>query len=100
MVLQEHALNKPRKEDLNNHNEANQMISTLNSIISSLQQQQEGSSEKFKKALQELIPELNTCIDQLNAEAIEPAYFDMKNVEPDKMGDVIKALDAKMVLFT
>lgn len=29
-VLQELALNKPRKEDLNNHNEANLQISTLN----------------------------------------------------------------------
>jgi len=41
VVLQEHALNKPRKEDLNNHTEANQQISTLNQIISTLQQQQE-----------------------------------------------------------
>jgi hypothetical protein len=39
------------------------MITTLNSIISSLQQQQESQSDKFKKALQELIPELNTCIN-------------------------------------
>lgn len=35
-VLQEHALNKPRKEDINNHNEAISQISTLNQIISSL----------------------------------------------------------------
>lgn len=37
-VLQENGLNKPRKEDLNNHSEANTMITNLNNIISALQQ--------------------------------------------------------------
>lgn len=75
------------------------MITTLNSIISSLQQQQESQSDKFKKALQELIPELNTCINQLSAESVNPAYFDPKNMESEKMAELIKDLDAKMVLF-
>ena len=46
-----------------------------------------------------MIPELNTCIDQLNAEAVEPAYFDAKNIEGEKMGDIIKDLDAKIEAF-
>lgn len=76
------------------------MITTLNTIISSLQQQQESQSDKFKKALQELIPELNTCINQLSGEAVNPAYFDPKNIEGEKMHELIKDLDAKMILFT
>jgi len=36
------------------------MISTLNQIISALQQQQEAQSDKFKKDLKGYIPVLNT----------------------------------------
>lgn len=39
VVLTEHALNKPRKEDQSNHHEAGQMITTLAQLISNLQQQ-------------------------------------------------------------
>lgn len=98
-VLQENGLNKPRKEDLNNHTEANNMIVSLNNIISSLQQTQEAQDEKFKKTLQSLIPELNSLIDTLNTEAVEAQFFDIKNIEADKMPEVIKALDAKVQLF-
>lgn len=58
--LTENALNKPKKEDISNHSEAQQQIATLNQLISNLQQQQEGQSEKFKKNLQAMIPELNS----------------------------------------
>jgi hypothetical protein len=75
------------------------MISTLNQIISTLQQQQEGESEKFKKALQGLIPELNTSIDKMVAESIEPKYFDAKNMEPEKMVEIIKALEDKVIEY-
>jgi DNA-binding protein H-NS len=49
--LTENALNKPKKEDLNNHSEAKQQITALSNIISTLQQQQDSQSDKFKKAL-------------------------------------------------
>jgi len=64
-----------------------------------LQQAQEGQSEKFKKALNELIPELNKNIDELCAEAEDKSYTDASSMEPDKILDVLKNLDNKMDLF-
>jgi len=49
--------------------------------------------------LNELIPELNKCIDQLKTEAVEAIYFDQKQIDPEKMPEILKNLDAKMVLF-
>lgn len=46
-----------------------------------------------------MIPELNGAIDQLNAEATEAVYFDTKSMEAEKMVEVIKQLDAKLVSF-
>jgi hypothetical protein len=46
-----------------------------------------------------LIPELNGAIDQLNAEATDASYFDPKSMEPEKMTEVIKTLDAKLINF-
>lgn len=99
VVLQEHALNKPRKEDISNHTEANQMISTLNKLISDLQQEQEGKSELFKKKLNEYIPELNTCIDNLMKESVEPQYFDKANMDKEKIPEILAQLDAKYELL-
>jgi hypothetical protein len=98
-VLTDNAVNKPRKEDLNNHAEGISMISTLNQLITSLQQQQEGQSEKFKKNLQEMIPELNSQIDTLQEEATQPQYFDKANMEGDKIPGILADLDQKMENF-
>jgi hypothetical protein len=97
--LTEHAINKPRKEDMSNHSDAMSQIAQLTLLISNLQQQQEGQSEKFKKALNELIPELNKNIDELCEEAEDKMYTDAANMEPDKILEILKNLDNKMDLF-
>jgi len=42
---------------------------------------------------------LNTAIDDLNAESIAPDFFNPANMDADKMPDIIKQLDDKIVLF-
>jgi len=64
-----------------------------------LQQQQEGQSDKFKKDLNNLIPVLNTAVDTLHAEATVEQYFNLANCEPEKMNEIIKQLDEKLILF-
>jgi dynein heavy chain len=46
-----------------------------------------------------LIPELNTAIDSLSAEAIETQYFEKDNMAPEKIPEILAALDGKMDLF-
>lgn len=67
--------------------------------MSKLQQQQDEQSEKFKKALNELIPELNTQIDTLNKSAVDAKYFDLKNNHPDNIQELLADLDEKVALY-
>jgi hypothetical protein len=46
-----------------------------------------------------LIPELNTSVDLLLVEATESKYYDPKNIDPEKMAEIIKDLTAKKELF-
>lgn len=46
-----------------------------------------------------MIPELNTCIDNLNAESVQPQYFDKNNMDPEKIPNILGQLDAKMESF-
>jgi len=75
------------------------MINTLSNIIQNVQSQSEQQNEKFKKALLELIPELNKEIDTLDKECVDAMYLDAKSMDPEKMPEIIKALDSKLELF-
>jgi len=75
------------------------MINTLSNIIQNVQSQSEQQNEKFKKALLELIPELNKEIDTLDKECVDAIYLDTKSMDPEKMPEIIKALDSKLERF-
>ena len=98
-VLSDLSLNKPKKEDLANHTEAITQITALNQLVSNLQQAQESQSEKFKKSLNEKIPELNNAIDSLIQESIDDRFFDAENMAPDRLPKILEQLEAKKQTF-
>jgi uncharacterized protein YjaG (DUF416 family) len=55
----------------------------------------ETANEKFKKQLEQLIPQLNNQVGQLNTESTDPKYLD----EKQPMEDIIKELDEKWEVF-
>ena len=63
-ILSEFEMNYPL-DDRETHNEIVQLVAQLNQLISTVEQQQEMSLDKFRKVLDELIPKLNSDIDLL-----------------------------------
>ncbi len=63
-ILSEFEMNYPL-DDRDTHNEIVQLVAQLNQLISTVEQQQEMSLDKFRKVLDDLIPKLNTNIDEL-----------------------------------
>ena len=57
-ILQEFEINYPL-DDRDTHNELVQLVVQLNQLISTVEQQQEMSLDKFRKVLDNLIPKLN-----------------------------------------
>ena len=55
----------------------------------------ETANEKFKKQLEQLIPQLNNQVASLNTESTDPKYLD----EKQDMPDIIKDLDEKWEVF-
>lgn len=55
----------------------------------------ETANEKFKKQLEQLIPQLNNQIASLNTESTDPKYLD----EKQDMPEIIKDLDEKWEVF-
>ena len=55
----------------------------------------ETANEKFKKQLEQLIPQLNNQIAALNTESTDPKYLDEKRDMPE----IIKDLDEKWEVF-
>lgn len=55
----------------------------------------ETANEKFKKQLEQLIPQLNNQIASLNTESTDPKYLD----EKQDMTEIIKDLDEKWEVF-
>lgn len=55
----------------------------------------ETANEKFKKQLEQLIPQLNNQIASLNTESTDPNYLD----EKQDMTEIIKDLDEKWEVF-
>lgn len=55
----------------------------------------ETANEKFKKQLEQLIPQLNNQIAALNTESTDPKYLD----EKQDMPEIIKDLDEKWEVF-
>jgi uncharacterized Zn finger protein (UPF0148 family) len=89
-VLSEFQL-KVKKEDKDSYNESITAISKLNGHIQKVETEQEGNKEKFKKTLNELIPKLDTEINELFEKAQNPKYLEGENME--KMFDVLAELD-------
>ena len=55
----------------------------------------ETANEKFKKQLEQLIPQLNNQVASLNTESTDPKYLD----EKQDMPEIIKDLDEKCEVF-
>ena len=86
---------KLKKEDENAIKDAEKEISRLSQIVANVESKQESETERFKKELDNLIPELNIKVDVLMEESKLPQYLD-KNSD---MSEMIKQLDEKMVQF-
>jgi len=86
---------KIKKEDENAIKDAEKEISRLSQILANVESKQESETERFKKELENLIPVLNTEVENLMEESQLPQYLD-KNSD---MGEMIKQLDEKMAKF-
>lgn len=99
-ILSEFEMNYPA-DDRETHNEIVTLVAQLNQLISSVEQQQEMSLDKFRKVLDDLIPKLNTDIDTLtdqtsNNKFLEPATNIFKMLkEIDQMEEVFRDLEEK-----
>ncbi len=82
---------KVKKEDKDSYNESLQYISKLANIIQTVESQQEGNKEKFKKDLNELIPKLDGEINELFDKTQDSKFLNGDNL--DKMFEIIGALD-------
>ena len=58
-VLDELGMQKLKKEEKVNHTEAEMMIKKLTDIVANVESKQESENERFKKELEQMIPELN-----------------------------------------
>lgn len=95
-VLAEFSLKVP-KEDKDSFNETISAISKLAGYIQKIETEQEGNKEKFKKTLNELIPKLDTEINELFEKAKQPKYLDGDNME--RLSEVLQELDAVEATF-
>lgn len=86
---------KIKKEDEQNLKDTKKLIGELSQIVASVEQSMETANEKFKKQLEQLIPQLNTTVTNLSTESTEAKYLDDK--EP--MDEIISELDAKVARF-
>ena len=99
-ILSEFEVNYPL-DDRETHNEIVQLVAQLNQLISTVEQQQEMSLDKFRKVLDELIPKLNSDIDLLTDQTdqtkfLEPADKIFKMLkEIDQMEEVFKDLEER-----
>jgi len=83
---------KVKKEDKDSFNEALTMIANLQNIITNVEQKQEESTEKFKKSLNELIPQLDAEINELFEKSKDEKF--LKEESLGDMYDMLKQLDA------
>lgn len=83
---------KVKKEDKDLYNESLQDIAKLSNIIQTVESQQEGNKETFKKTLNDLIPKLDGEINELFEKAQDAKFLQGENME--KVYDILKDLDA------
>ena len=86
---------KLKKDDENAIKDAEKENTRLSTILADVESRQESEIERFKKELEQLIPQLNNEIEKLNEESLLPQYLD-KNSDNNEM---IKQLDEKMLKF-
>ena len=94
-MLDDLGMQKLKKDDKTNHTEAEMNIKKLTDIIQNVESTIEQQIDRFKKELQEMIPELNLQVSQLHEESVQPQYLD-KNSD---MNEMIRQLDEKMAVF-
>jgi len=95
-VVEANGMQKLKKEDEQNLKEAKNQINTLSQIVQNVEQSMETANEKFKKQLEQLIPQLNDDVTNLNEESVEEKYLDREQ----NTYEMIKELDEKMERFT
>lgn len=86
---------KLKKDDENAIKDAEKENTRLSTILADVESKQESETERFKKELEQLIPQLNQEIEKLDEESLLPQYLD-KNSDNNEM---IKQLDEKMLKF-
>jgi flagellar biosynthesis GTPase FlhF len=86
---------KLKKEDENAIKDAEKENTRLSAILADVESKQESETERFKKELDHLIPQLNEEVHNLTEESKLPQYLD-KNSDNNEM---IKQLDEKMEKF-
>ena len=84
-----------KKEDQNAIKDAEKESTRLSQIIAQVESKQEVETERFKKDLEQLIPQLSSEVDELIKESILPQYLD----KASDMNEMIKQLDEKMATF-
>ena len=68
-----------------------QSINQLSTLIQEVESSQETNNEKFKKVLNELIPDLNEEVSQLHEQTLDPIYLDGSA----NIFEVLKTLEEK-----
>ena len=94
-VLGNYGNTKLKKEDENAIKDAEKEITKLSTILADVESKQETETERFKKDLDMMIPQLNEEVHNLTEECKNPCYLD-KNSDNNEM---IKQLDEKMDKF-
>lgn len=94
-VLAELGANKVKKDEKDNHTEAEQMIKKLTDIIAHVESRQESENDRFKKDLAGMIPVLRQQVQELADGVAHPKYLD----ENSDMKEMISLLDDRLELF-
>ena len=68
--VEQNGILKPKKEDEQNLKEAKNQIQQLAQIVQGVEQSMETANEKFKRQLEQLIPQLNEDINSLTTDSI------------------------------
>lgn len=84
-----------KKEDRNAISDASKEANKLSQIIANVESKQESETERFKKELEKLIPQLSQDVDNLIESSTQPQYLSKES----DMQEMIKQLDEKWDKF-